>query len=199
MVRANTHTHTRSSLCGAPRLPGVFQENIRFLMSSRWRSRSLGGGSQSHTDGRLPWPAMWAAVHMAVVHCRNWRVKGSIHDALRLLTTSHCRPACEDRRPLMRSAYPLAAHSCNVRSRFPDHVIHTVKTIVFSWKTPGRRLEDMDTSRKIPWKTRIWKKNINNIMFSFQIRVFQGILREVSMSSRRLPGVFRENMMVFIM
>ena len=25
-------------------------------------------------------------------------------------------------------------------------------------------------------------------MFSFQIRVFQGILREVSMSSRRLPG-----------
>ena len=40
---------------------------------------------------RLLWPALWTASHMAVGHCRNWRVKGSIHDVLRLLTTSHGR------------------------------------------------------------------------------------------------------------
>ena len=71
-------------------------------------------------------------------------------------------------------------------------VIHIVKSIVFSWKTPGRRLEDVDTSRKIPWKTRIWKNNINYYLYSYSdpclpghfargVHVFQA-------SSRRLPG-----------
>ena len=63
---------------------------------------------------------------------------------------------------------------------------------MFSWKTPGRRLEDVDTSRKIAWKTRIQKKNINYILyylsglclpgpFARGVHVFQA-------SSRRLPG-----------
>ena len=70
---------------------------------------------------------------------------------------------------------------------------------MFCWKTPGRRLEDVDTSRKIPRKTQIWKKNINYILYSLLdsclpehfargVHVFQA-------SSRRLPG----NIVVLIM
>ena len=31
----------------------------------------------------------------------------------------------------------------------------------------GRRLEEVDAFRKIRWKTRTWKKIINNILLSF--------------------------------
>ena len=51
---------------------------------------SLSPFSGDARKGRLVWPALWTANHMAIGHCRNWRVKGSIHDVLRLLTTSHC-------------------------------------------------------------------------------------------------------------
>ena len=46
----------------------------------------------------------------------------------------------------------LPATAC---SGFLIQVLRITKTRVFLWKTPGRRLEDVDTSRKIPWKTRI--------------------------------------------
>ena len=35
-----------------------------------------------------------------------------------------------------------------------------------TWKTPGRRLEDMSTARENPWKTQIFKKNNNIILYS---------------------------------
>ena len=67
---------------------------------------------------------------------------------------------------------------------------------------PGRRLEDA-------WKTwtplakflgrhRSGKRILIIYYILYRIRVFQGILREVCMSSRRLPGVFQENTVVLI-
>ena len=61
----------------------------------------------------------------------------------------------------------------------------------FSWKTRGRRLEDVDTSRAIPWKTRIQKIILIKYHILLRIRVFHGFLREVFTSSERLPGIFQ--------
>ena len=75
---------------------------------------------------------------------------------------------------------------------FPSHVMRIAKFIGVPWKMPGRRSEDVNTSRKNPWKTRILKRIWYLINIIFWIRVFQGIAREVSTSSRRLPRVFQE-------
>ena len=75
---------------------------------------------------------------------------------------------------------------------FSRSLCHIVKYIMFCWKTPGRRLEDVETSRKIPRKTQIWKKNINYILYSLLDSCLPGhFARGVHVfqaSSRRLPG-----------
>ena len=71
--------------------------------------------------------------------------------------------------------------------------------LMFYRKTSARRLRDVDTSRKIPRKTRIWKRIMIICYIFLLIRVFQGDVQEVTLSSTRLPGVFLENMRVLTM
>ena len=52
-----------------------------------------------------------------------------------------------------------------------------------TWKTPGRRLEDMSTARENPWKTQIFKKNTNIILYS--------------QLDACLPGIFARGVHVF--
>ena len=115
----------------------------QFLDTVQMWTRPLGSGSQRHTDGRLLWPALWTANHMAVGLCRNWRVKSSIHDVLRLLTTSHGRA----------QRVKAADHSCAppILWRHTAAVSAAVfQTTLFTLSKPscfpGRRLEDA-------WKT----------------------------------------------
>ena len=106
-------------------------------------ARPLGGGSQSHADGRLLWPALWTANHMAVGHCRNWRVKGSIHDVLRLLTTSHCRAQRVKAADHLCAPPILWRHTAAMSAAVFQTTLFTLsKPSCF----PGRRLEDA-------WKT----------------------------------------------
>ena len=49
---------------------------------------------------------------------------------------------------------------CTRLSALPYYVPHQNHRVFLedAWKTPGRRLEDVDTSRVFPWKTQISKR-----------------------------------------
>ena len=87
----------------------------------------------------------------------------------------------------------------SVRLRIASGTLYSSKPRCFA----GRRLEDA-------WKTwrplakffgrrRSGKRILIIYYILYWIRVFQGILREACMSSRRLPGGFQENMVALIM
>ena len=58
-----------------------------------------------------------------------------------------------------------------------------------AWKTLGRRRHFLQN----PWRTRIYKESEILCIIFFQIRVFQGILRKASTSSKRLPSFSQDH------